>query len=79
MSHQEPARLAIELMWLSELPPKPSVSIAIICFNYGRFLPECLDSCLAQTIPADEIVVVNDGSTDDSAEIWTTTRPGSRK
>lgn len=69
MSHQEPAHLAIEPLRLSELPPKPSVSIAIICFNYGRFLPECLDSCLAQTIPADEIVVVNDGSTDNSGEI----------
>ncbi|MDL9997951.1 glycosyltransferase [Variovorax sp. J22P240] len=45
------------------------MSVAIICFNYGRFLGECLDSCLAQTVCADEIVVVNDGSTDDSADV----------
>jgi glycosyltransferase involved in cell wall biosynthesis len=63
------APFAIEPMALGELPAVPKVSIAIICFNYGRFLPECLDSCLDQTVPADQIVVVNDGSTDDSAQI----------
>ena len=63
------APFAIEPMALNELPAVPKVSIAIICFNYGRFLPECLDSCLAQTVPADQIVVVNDGSTDDTAQV----------
>lgn len=64
-----PSRLAIQPMALPPLPAPPRSSIAIICFNYGRFLGECLDSCLAQTVPADEIVVVNDGSTDDTAEV----------
>jgi glycosyltransferase involved in cell wall biosynthesis len=63
------ALLAIEPMALDALPAAPKVSIAIICFNYGRFLPECLDSCLGQTVPADQIVVVNDGSTDDTAQV----------
>jgi cellulose synthase/poly-beta-1,6-N-acetylglucosamine synthase-like glycosyltransferase len=54
---------------MPELPAAPKVSIAIICFNYARFLPECLESCLAQTVAVDEIVVVNDGSTDDTAEV----------
>jgi glycosyltransferase involved in cell wall biosynthesis len=65
----EPSRLAFEPLALPALPDAPRTSIAIICFNYGRFLPECLDSCLAQTVPPDEIVVVNDGSTDDTAEV----------
>ncbi|MDM0073197.1 glycosyltransferase [Variovorax sp. J2P1-59] len=69
MVDDTPAEIAIEPLTMTALPPKPSVSVAIICFNYGRFLPECLDSCLAQTVPADEIVVVNDGSTDNSAEV----------
>jgi glycosyltransferase involved in cell wall biosynthesis len=64
-----PVPIALEPLAMPELPPVPRVSIAIICFNYGRFLAECLESCLAQTIPADEIVVVNDGSTDDTAEV----------
>lgn len=54
-------------MALPPLPAAPRVSVAIIAFNYGRFLAECLDSCLAQTVRADEIVVVNDGSTDGTA------------
>jgi len=54
---------------LPELPPSPKVSIAITSYNYGSFLAECLDSCLAQTVRADEIVVVDDGSTDDTQRI----------
>ncbi|RYY68519.1 MAG: glycosyltransferase family 2 protein, partial [Comamonadaceae bacterium] len=53
---------------LGDLPPAPTTSVAIICFNYARFLGECLDSCLAQTLPPDQIVVVNDGSTDNTAQ-----------
>lgn len=64
-----PVQIALEPLAMPELPPVPRVSVAIICFNYGRFLAECLDSCLAQTVPADEIVVVNDGSTDDTMEV----------
>ena len=69
MAGSTPARIAIEPLTMTALPPKTRVSVAIICFNYGRFLGECLDSCLAQTVGADEIIVVNDGSTDDSAEV----------
>lgn len=54
---------------LPDLPAAPRVSIAITCYNYGRFLRECLDGCLAQTVPAAEIVVVDDGSSDDSKAI----------
>jgi glycosyltransferase involved in cell wall biosynthesis len=64
-----PVQIELEPLAIPELPPAPKVSIAIICFNYGRFLAECLESCLAQTVPADEIVVVNDGSTDETAEV----------
>lgn len=54
---------------LPALAPKPTVGIAITSYNYGRFLAECLDSCLAQTVSADEIVVVDDGSTDETERI----------
>ena len=41
----------------------------IPCYNASRFLRETLDSALAQTHLPLEILVVDDGSTDDSAEI----------
>jgi len=45
------------------------VSIIIPCHNAGPWLAETLDSALAQTWPAKEIIVVDDGSTDDSLAI----------
>jgi glycosyltransferase involved in cell wall biosynthesis len=38
-------------------------------YNYARFLGEALDSTLAQTVPFDEIIVVDDGSSDESVEL----------
>jgi glycosyltransferase involved in cell wall biosynthesis len=45
----------------------PSISVLINNHNYGRYLPQAIGSALAQTGPPVEVVVVDDGSTDDSA------------
>lgn len=45
------------------------ISIIIPIYNVEKFLPQCLDSVLAQTYQNLEIILVNDGSTDRSNEI----------
>jgi len=45
------------------------VSIVIPNYNYGRFIQEAVDTCLDQDYPPDEIIIVDDGSTDDSLEV----------
>ncbi|HYQ79507.1 MAG TPA: glycosyltransferase family A protein [Solirubrobacterales bacterium] len=47
----------------------PSVDIVITNHNYGRFLPEAIESACAQTHPEVAVVVVDDGSGDDSREV----------
>ena len=45
------------------------VSAVIPVFNRRDHLPRAINSALAQTVPVDEIIVVDDGSTDGSAEV----------
>lgn len=47
----------------------PLISVVVPVYNVADYLPECLDSLLAQTYPFFEVVAVNDGSTDSSLAI----------
>jgi glycosyltransferase involved in cell wall biosynthesis len=47
----------------------PLVSVVIPAYNEARWLPACLQSLKAQTYPNLEIIVVNDGSTDETETI----------
>ena len=44
----------------------PVLSLLIPIYNVERYLRECLDSALAQTLKDIEIICINDGSTDNS-------------
>lgn len=46
-----------------------SISVVIPAYNGARFLPETLRSVLAQTLRPDEVLVVDDGSTDGTAAV----------
>ncbi len=46
----------------------PTFSVIIAAYNAAAYLPEAIESCLAQTLQPLEIVVVDDGSTDDFDE-----------
>ena len=48
---------------------QPLVSILITNYNYADFLAQAIDSALGQTYKNTEIVVVDDGSTDNSREV----------
>ena len=46
-----------------------TISVVIPVYNDAALLRRCLEALAAQTRRADEIVVVDNGSTDDSAEV----------
>ena len=45
------------------------ISVIINNFNYAAYISECIGSVGSQTRAADEIIIVNDGSTDNSVKI----------
>jgi len=42
------------------------VSLYIPCYNAGKYIEKCLDSATRQTYPVAEVLLIDDGSTDDT-------------
>lgn len=45
------------------------VSVIVPGYNYGRFIAEAIDSILGQTVEPEQVVIVDDGSTDDTEQV----------
>jgi glycosyltransferase involved in cell wall biosynthesis len=56
-------------MKLRPLPAQPFVSILVSNYNYGRFIADSIQSALDQTYSNFELIICDDGSTDDSVRI----------
>ena len=48
---------------------RTTLSVIVSNYNHGHYLEESLESILSQSTPADEVILVDDGSTDDSIQI----------
>lgn len=48
---------------------RPGITAVLPCFNHARFLEERIESVLSQTHPVNQIVFLDDASTDESAEL----------
>jgi len=57
---------------------RKTIGVVVPTYNRASFLPETLDAILGQTRPPDEIIVVDDGSTDATPEVLARYAPGVR-
>lgn len=53
----------------AEAPARPFVSVIVPCYNHARFLPENIASLAAQDFADMEVIIVNDGSPDNTSEV----------
>jgi glycosyltransferase involved in cell wall biosynthesis len=51
------------------MKPLPKVSVVMTCYKYAQYLPKAIESVLNQTYPNLEVIMVNDGSPDNTDEV----------
>ena len=58
-----------EIIKNKENPKQPIISVCIAAYNVGKYIEKCLSSVINQTLQNIEIIVVNDGSKDNTLDI----------
>lgn len=69
METREDLLSKLKPMELPPLPENPLISVLIANYNYGQYIGEAIESVLTQTYQNFEIVICDDGSTDNSLEV----------
>jgi glycosyltransferase involved in cell wall biosynthesis len=69
MNHSDFSHSNPDHQLASQTSSKPLVTALICNHNYGRFLAQAIDSALSQTWQPLEVLVIDDGSTDDSRSV----------
>lgn len=57
----------------------PLVSILIPCFNHARYIQQCIESAIAQDYDNIELIIIDDGSSDDSVRVIEQLLPACRE
>jgi len=57
----------------------PLVSIAIPCYNHARYIRQCIESAIAQDYDNIELIIIDDGSSDDSVRVIEQLLPACRE
>jgi len=68
-SDTEPRTLPAVPAGIGEVRAQADISVVIPCHNYGRFLDAAIESVLAQSVRPREIVVMDDASSDETADV----------
>lgn len=64
---------------MTQMTPAQTISVIITNYNYDHYVGVAINSVIAQTRQADEIIVIDDGSTDQSRERIDLTAPRSAR